>query len=145
MKSRRYVGLFVLVVTVGAAIWLNQPGDRAVLTSSPPDVSTQPETQPEMQSPGMVIQLDPVTGKPIETTLPADTSTPQTSGSDVEISEEPAPGGGVMVIVGDKFHQSMVGTVGDSNGVTVECVPQEQKPDEGDTADPHQEEGEQTP
>jgi len=150
MKSSMYFGLFVLVVIVGAAIWLNQPDDHAVLTSSTPEVDAQPTApdaqptgQPATQSPGMAIQLDPVTGEPIETTLPADTSTPQVSGSNQEVSQEPAPGGGTMVIVGDKFHQSTVGTVGDSNAVTVECVPKEQESGDGNTADPHQEEKEE--
>jgi len=127
MKSKRIRGSLALAVVALVAIWIGQSGDDA-----PP---TTPGQNPDIQqTPGMVGHIDPETGEFVQT-APADQgSEPGTGRATDDLGVEPAPGGGEMVIVGDRFHQSAT-AVADSDGVTIECVPKEHAPDGSDASE----------
>lgn len=133
MRSRlRYTLLAMVVIT---AIMVVISNDETPTTHPDPILDSQQATQAS----GMTAHIDPVTGEFTEAP-PGDAPALGTNGSDVEVVQEPAPGGGVMVVVGDKFHQSMVATADDSGSVVAECVPKDQTSPDNSTSGSAQDE-----
>ena len=128
MKPSQYLSLAVLLVAAVAAIWIAPSGEEAPL--APPGQTL--DAQPSTQSPGMIVHIDPVTGERLETAPEGLLVQPDRGDEEVTLVQEPAPGGGVMVLMRGQYHQSMVATVGESESVTVECVPKDQAADPSD-------------
>jgi len=119
MKPKYRNALFAVVVISAIMVVFS----NVEKSTTPP--APIPDSQPTTQGSGMTAHIDPVTGEFAEPP-PEKIPSPGKDGTDVEVVQEPAPGGGVMVVVGDKFHQSMVGTAGDSGNVVIECLHKDQ-------------------
>ena len=108
------------VVAVTAWVFFEGTGDPSSDLAGA-DSTTTPTS-------GMVIQIDPETGQPVDPSqydpnvLPG-TQTGINSTSDEGRVEEPAPGGGIMKNLEGRFQNSAVATVSDSDTVEIECVP----------------------
>ena len=133
MKMNRSLRLVVVVVVAVVAVWIARSGQDAPPVTSDQNIET---AAPAAQS-GMIAHIDPVTGEPVETPPPAMAAEAGKDGSDAIYVEEPSPGGGVMVQLNGGFQHSAVATVGDSDSVTIECVPEAHAPNGNDAKQSH--------
>ena len=114
--------LVAIALVAVAAVWFAQSGDEAIPTTTDQTL----ESQTEVQGPGMRAHIDQETGKFVETPPTDDALEAVGSTPEVELVEEPLPGGGVMINLQGKFRQTSVATVDEADSVNVECLGEEQ-------------------
>jgi len=118
MNSNRILRIVAFAVAALAVALYFQPS-RDVPDKMPTDgtIST-PQS-------GMVVNLDPVTGKPMET-IPPNSVAPDPMSSSAKglvPVPSPVPGGGEMIDLQGRFQNAAVVSIGDSDSLTIECVP----------------------
>jgi hypothetical protein len=120
MKSNRIVFIVVFALAAVAAVWFIQPSEDV------PDNSPTGEAMSSPQS-GMIVNIDPATGKPMET-IPTNSVVPDATSSstkDLVVVPSQTPGGGEMIDLQGRFQNSAVVSIADSDSVTIECVPKD--------------------